>query len=553
MSKELNKNKIRAYVLENALKYGSAKLSAVIPRLFNEGLKKEKLKDFVPKINKIIIEVNSLSKEEKQKEFKELVELIHHRVERKGLPDLPLALKGKVVMRIAPYPSGPLHIGNAKIAILNDEFVKKYSGKLLLVIDDTIGSKEKQIIKEAYNLIPEGLKWLNVNFDKIYYKSDRLEIYYSFCEEILKKARAYVCECPAEELRKNRARGRECNCRQNSVSVNLGKWRAILAGKYKEGEAVVRIKTSMQHKNPAFRDRVLFRISSRKHVRVGKKYHVWPLLEFSWAIDDHMLGITHVLRGKELRIETEMEKKIFDIFRWRYPEFIHSGLLQTEDVKISKSKSQKEVKSGKYIGWDDPRTWSLQSLRRRGIKPEAIRKFILGFGLNETEIKIPIEVLYKENRKLIEKSKRFFFISNPKKIIIKNAKKIRVKIPSHPNYPKMGFREMTSGKNFYIQKSDKIKKGKIYRFMHLFNFKDNKVISVEYDPKLKAKMIHWLPISKKLIKTKILMPDGKTLSGFSEPDVSKLKLGEIVQFERFSFCRLDEIKKKVYNFWFSHK
>jgi len=227
-----------------------------------------------------------------------------------------------------------------------------------------------------------------------------LEIYYKYAEEIIKKDKAYVCSCKPEVLRENRAKGKDCSCRKQSVEQNLKLWKEMF--KVKEGSMTLRIKTSMQDKDPAFRDRVIFRISEREHPRIKKKYRIWPLLDFSWAVDDYLLGMTHVLRGKDLMIETKMEEYIFDIFKWKKPEFIHTGLLQIEGIKLSKSKGQKEIKEGKYSGWDDPRTWSLQSLERRGIQPEAIRKFIISQGLTKSETTIPIDILYSINKDLIK-------------------------------------------------------------------------------------------------------------------------------------------------------
>ncbi|MCX8194399.1 MAG: glutamate--tRNA ligase, partial [Candidatus Pacearchaeota archaeon] len=408
-----DEKKIEAYALANAITHdGKAQASAVLPKLFQEGLLKEQIKDVMPLIQKIVNQVNAMKKEDQQKRFAELEGLVKKRETREGLPPLPNAQQGKVIMRFAPFPSGPLHIGNARPAILNYEYCKMYDGKMFLVIDDTMGSEEKPIVKEAYDLIPEALDWLQVKYSlPIIYKSDRLELYYKYAEEIIRKEKAYVCFCNAETLHKNRVEGKDCEHRKFSVERNLEEWHKMLKGDYKKGQAILRLKTDMKHKNPAFRDRVLFRITNKEHPRVGIKYKVWPLLEFSWAIDDHLLGITHVLRGKELMIETEMEKYLFNIFGWKQPEFIHSGIIKLEGIKISKSKSAKEVKEGIYKGWDDPRTWSLQSLKRRGIKPEAIRAFILALGLTQTEATVPIESLYKENKKFVESSNRYFFIA----------------------------------------------------------------------------------------------------------------------------------------------
>ncbi len=557
MKKEIGEKKILAYALANAITHdGKAQVGAVLPKLFQEGLRKEQIKSILPKIQKIVKEVNSLNKKEQEEEFQELNKLVKKRKEREGLPQLPKAKKEKVIMRLAPYPSGPLHIGNARPVILNDEYVKMYGGKLFLVVDDTIGSEEKKIVKEAYRLIPEGLNWLDIKYNKkIIYKSDRLKLYYKHAEDLIKKDKAYVCFCDAETLHKNRFKGKECEHRKVSPKENLKHWKEMLEGKYKEHQATLRIKTSMKDKNPAFRDRVLFRISERKHPKTGNKYKVWPMLEMSWAIDDKLLGITHVLRGKELMIETDMEKYIFDIFKWKYPEFIHTGLLQFEGAKLSKSKSQKEIATGKYFGWDDPRTWSLQSLKRRGIKKEALRVFILQFGITQTEITVPIEALYKENKKFVESSDRYFFIADPVKIRIKDAEKLKTKMHLHPDYSKRGDRNFTTYQDFYISKDDykKISKGKTYRFMNLFNFKNFKFVSKEHKPELGAKLIHWLPIQKDLVKTEILMPDSIVMKGLAENGIRKLKAGEIIQFERFGFCRFDRKEKDKFVFWFSHR
>jgi len=397
----MQKEKILGYALKNAIEHnGVSKENAVLNSLFHEGLEKKQIKIIMPEIKKIVDHVNSLTLEEQNAYFKRLEKKISKRKIREGLPDLK-NVKKNTVLRLAPFPSGALHIGNAYPIILNDQYAKLYAGKLLLVIDDTIGSKEKQISKDAYSLIPEGLKYLNVKYDSVYYKSNRLETYYKYAEKLIKKDKAYVCFCSQKKLRENRKKAKECPERKFSIKKNVSEFRKMLKGEYKPGKAILRIKTDMKHKNPAFRDRVIFRISNLKHPRTNSKYKVWPLLDFSWAIDDKLLRITHVIRGKDLMIETDMEKYIFSIFNWKLPEFIHTSLLNFKGIKISKSKGQKEVASKKYIGWEDPRTWSLQSLEKRGIQTSVLREFLLGFGLTQKETIVPIEVLYEKNRKVL--------------------------------------------------------------------------------------------------------------------------------------------------------
>ncbi len=535
--------------LENAVKYnGKANLNAILGKIFS--LKKvDDKNEVINKVKKIIKKVNSMKYEKQLDELKEMGGPTIREREEQGLIDLP-NVKGKVIMRLAPYPSGPLHIGNTRVFILNDEYAKKYKGKLLLFMDDTIGSEEKDVTKEAYKLIEDGLRWLDVKFDKkIYYKSDRLEIYYKYAEQLIKKNKAYVCSCSAVKLRENRIKGVECKCRGNDIKKNLELWKKIF--KAKEGSLALRLKTDMKHKDPAFRDRVLFRISDRKHPRIGKKYRVWPLLDFSWAIDDHLLKITHILRGKDLMMESMMEKYIWNIFKWKHPEIIHSGLLQIEGIKLSKSKAKKEVISGEYSGWDDPRTWSLQSLKRRGIRPEAIRNFILGLGLTQTEIKISVESLYAENRKIIEKlANRYFFVENPKKINIKYAPEVITKIDLHPDFKDRGYKVIRTKGKFYVQ--DKLEKDKTYRFMNLFNFKNKTFVSQEYNPKMDAKLIHWVGVDD-CVNVSVLMDDGKVVNGVGEKALRSLKIGDLVQFNRLYFARLDKKEKDKLIFWYSHK
>ncbi len=540
---------IKAYALENAILHdGKAKVDAVLAKLFRHGLKKEDIADMLKRVDAVVAAINSLSLEQQKAMFDGLKVLLPEKKHERKL-ELP-NVKGKVVMRIAPFPSGPLHIGNAFPCLLNDYFVKKYCGSLLLVIDDTIGSEEKKIVPEAYKLIPEGLEWLGVEWHELLYKSDRLEHYYKYGEKLIEKGAAYVCFCKQEVLRKNREKGIECEHRAFSIEKNLEEFRNMLEGKYKEGEAVVRLKTSMRHKNPAFRDRVLFRISEKEHPRVGKKFRVWPMMEMTWAVDNYLLNITHVLRGKELMIETEMENYIFDIFGWPKPEFIHTGLLNIKEVKISKSKSQKEIEKGIYFGWDDPRTWSLQSLKRRGFRPEAIREFCLSFGLTQSEVEVPDEVLYSFNRKYVEESNRYFFVANPIAIEIDNAPNLKARIPLHPDKPERGYRKLWTDNEFFISLDDyqqirKAKEGSMFRLMYLFNFYKKSerfhFHSIEYDKKLNAKMIHWLP-GRNNLNARVLMPNGEWVNGLLESN-AKLKPDAIAQFERFGFVRLDAIKK----------
>lgn len=551
---------ILKHTLINAIQHkGKAKVQPVLRKVIVEKPElKERIKETVQEIGKVVREINSLSLDEQMVRAEKLGIKIEKKKaeEKKELPPLPNVEKyEKVVMRLAPFPSGPLHIGNARMVILNDEYVKKYNGKLLLVIDDTIGSEEKFVIPEAYDMITDSLKWLDVKWDDLVYKSDRLNLFYDGIEELIKKDFAYVCECDAETLRKNRAEGIECKHRNQIVEENLRKWKDMLAGKYKEGGAVLRLKTDMKYPNPAFRDRVLFRIVEREHPRVGRKFVCWPLLETSWAFDDHLLGITHILRGKDLVMEDMMEEFIWNKLGWEKSEFIHYGMLRLKEFKLSKSKVRIAIEKEILSGWDDPRTWSLQSLRKRGIQPEAIRKFILGMGLSLADVTVPAEILYAENRKIIDPlANRYFAVLDPIEISVKNAPEIKeIKAPLHPDFPKRGYRRIpVNTQKIYIEREDLEKfKNKEVGLINLFTVRLGKEAEfVSEKVKFEVPKIQW--ISELNIKIKIIMPDGSVKEAIVEPEIKKIEENNLIQFVRIGFCRCDKIDEEIV-FYFAHK
>jgi len=550
---------ILKHSLINAVTHnGKADIQAVIGKVIAEKPElKGKIKDLTLTIKSTVEKVNSLSMEEQKKWMKKLgIEIEKKEIQEVGLPELPNAEQGKVVMRLAPFPSGPLHIGNARMVILNDEYVKRYKGKLLLIFDDTIGSEEKRIIPEAYKLIQDGIDWLGVKYHKIIYKSDRMVIFYKYAEELIEKGFAYVCTCSVEEIRKNRKSGIACECRNRTVNENLELWRDMLNGKIKEGKAVVRLKTDMKHPNPAFRDRILLRIVEREHPRVGKKYRVWPMLEFSWAIDDFLLGITHILRGKQLVIEDEMEKFIWKRLGWKQAEFIHYGMLRLkEGGKLSKSEARRLIEKGKLTGWDDPRTWSLQALRRRGIQPQAIRNFIIKMGMSLADVTVPTEILYAENRKIIDPiANRYFCVFDPVEITVEDAPKIEnIEISLHPDFPERGKRKIyVNTQKIYVEKSDLEKfEGKEVGLINLFSIKLGKTSKfISEKIKYEIPKIHW--VSEPNIEAKIVMPDGSMKKVLVESAVKNLKVGDLVQFYRIGFCRVDNVGKEIV-LYFTHK
>src|SRR2546426_255169 len=435
----------RKYALQNAVLHGArADAKAVIGKILaEEPALRVKARAIIPEVEAVVREVNALDPDAQRAELESLApELLERKEARETeLPPLPGAEDGKGVLRLAPYPSGPLHIGNARAFLLNDEYAKRYRGKLILAFDDTIGSEEKPILPEAYNQIREGLEWAGIEIREVVYKSDRIPLHYEWAEKLIATGKAYVCECAPEKLQALRREMKACEHRAQEADETFAMWRAMVDGQYRGGEAVLRLKTDLAHPDPAFRDRVLFRIAEREHPRVGTKYRVWPLLEFSWAVDDHLLGITHVIRGKDLVIEDMMEEAIWDALGIeRRPHFVHFGILRFKDAELSKSGIRQGIAEGRLTGIDDPRAWTLQSLRRRGIRPAALRAFVLSFGLSLTDVEVPVEALYSENRKLIDRdANRYFFVPDPVTIEIQGLPPMGpLKVPLHPDFPGRG-------------------------------------------------------------------------------------------------------------------
>ncbi|MCI4372407.1 MAG: glutamate--tRNA ligase [Thermoplasmata archaeon] len=467
-------------------------------------------------------------------------------------PDLVGAVPGKVVLRLAPFPSGALHIGHGRMLFINQHYREKYDGKILLVFDDTIGSEEKRVETEFFGLIEKDLEAAGVRPDAVFYKSDRIANFYPWARRVIDKGGAYVCTCPAELLRENRARGAACAHRSQTRDETIEEWERMLANAYGPGEAVLRLRTDLADPDPAFRDRVLLRISDIDHPRVGTKYRVWPMLEFSWAVDDIELGITHVLRGKDLVIEDRMQRYIWDLLGITGPPFLHWGILRVREAKVAKSKAYREVKSGLFDGWADPRTWSLLSLDRRGISMDAIRSFILSFGMSLSDIEVPAETLYAENRKRIDGTTvRRAFVADPVRVEVDEFPDglSSVVLSNHPDRPELGTRTVSTGPGFFLARKDlEGRAGTEVRLKDLVNVElpallppAGGTIRARFTSRENKRIprLQWVGASGAR-PVDILGMEGEHTAGLGEATLAEAHPGDILQFERVGFVRVEK-------------
>src|SRR2546422_66939 len=224
----------RKYALQNAVLHsGFADPMAVIGKILaEEPALRPKAREIMAEIEAVVAEVNALDPEAQRAELEALAPELLERKEAKAaeLPPLPEAEEGKAVFRLAPYPSGPLHIGNARAFVLNDEYAKRYSGKLILAFDDTIGSEDKPILPEAYDQIRDGLQWAGIEVHDVVYKSDRIPQHYEWAERLIGTGRAYVCECSAERLQTLRREMKACEHRLQEADETFAMWRGGVGG-----------------------------------------------------------------------------------------------------------------------------------------------------------------------------------------------------------------------------------------------------------------------------------------------------------------------------------
>jgi len=542
---------IRKYALQNALKFeGKANPGSVIGQLFSSNPElKKKAAEISKKVQEVLTKVNKMSLEEQRKELMRIApELLEEKVKEKRteLKELEGVKAGKVIMRFAPSPSGPMHIGHAMTGGLTSLYCKKYNGKFILRIEDT---NSDNIDLEAYKMIPQEAEWIFGNVSEVWIQSDRMQKYYDYAKKLIEINSCYVCTCSQEKFKEYVTKTLNCPCRSISEKENLERWDMMFDKKkgYKEGDAVLRFKSGMQDCNPAMRDFPLVRINDSKHPRQGMKYRVWPLMNLCVTVDDIEAGMTHIIRAKDHMDNAKRQEKIYQALGKKFPQTYFVGRYNFEGIEISCSKTKEKIKKGEFKGWDDVRIPFLAALKRRGIQPEALLRFTKEVGLSQVDKKMDgkdyFKIIYSYNREIIDStSKRFFFVKGDCKIKIENEVK-SVNVPLHPENNKMGMKKIKVGKEFYVY--DVIKKNETYRFMHMFNFKNGEFISEAYDPKMKAKIIHAVPVED-AVNVQVLMENGEIIKGKGEGALKDLKEGEIIQFERMFFAILEDKKKMLF-------
>ena len=564
------KKEIRKFALQNAFEHeGKTQDKIILAKILgNKPEFRTKVKEIVGDISEIVSSVNNISLEEQRKEIEEKfpeVLIPKEKIEeREGLPPLKNAEQGKIITRFPPEPNGYPHIGHAKAAIINSEYAKMYGGKCILRMDDTNPEAERM---EYHAAIKVGLDWLGIEFDIIKNTSDDMEFFYEKGMELINSGKAYVCTCKREAISNNRKERKACKCSFGDAQKNAQGWEKMFE-KYKPGEAIVRFRGDMKADNAVMRDPVLFRIIEEKHYTLGEKYRVWPSYDFAVAIEDSKDGVTHAFRSKEFELRKDLINAILDELGMRKPHQDFFSRLEFKGMPISKRILKPLIEEGKVSWYDDPRLPTLEALRRRGIKPEAIRKFILSLGLTKANTLAPFDALESFNRKFVDAdSIRLFMVNKPKKLRINNIPFSSIEIPNHP-IKDMGKRIIEFDDIVLISEEDSqnIKLGMQVRLLGLGNIVINKMGEIlegdfiENGDITNVQKIQWIP-QKNAHEIKLLIPHQlfiddefnenslEELVVYTEPYYLKLKEGEEIQFVRFGYCRKDSQNQAI----FTHK
>ena len=519
--------------------------------------------------------------------------------------------KNKLCFRFPPEPNGFLHIGHVKAICLNFDLGEEFGAPVNLRFDDTNPSSEKKKYVEG---IKEDILWLGYKWDKECYASDYFEQLYLWAEELISKGRAYVDSQDSETIASQKGTptkpGKESPYRSRSQEENLSLFSKMRAGKFEEGEHVLRAKINMSSPNMLLRDPVMYRIINKSHQRTLKKWCIYPMYDWAHGQSDFIEKISHSL----CTLEFKPHRDLYEWFLYALGLNLENAPKQREFARLnlshtitSKRKLKRLIDEGHVNGWDDPRMPTISGLRKRGYTPESLKKFVRTAGVAKRENIIELSLLEFCIREHLNKiSPRIMAVLDPIKIIIENypeGKEEELIGEINPEDPSEGTRKIPFSKELFIEKEDfqeqtgerffRLSLGNEVRLKNAYIIKAKEIIrgeegnikhilctydylsksgtgSIESKRKVKS-TIHWV-CSKKAKEiivnqydTLFLVPDPdkqedfiKHLNpnslikknGFIEPYGASLKSGQRVQFQRQGYFIAEKTKqdgKRVFN------
>ncbi len=523
--------------------------------------------------------------------------------------DLASGKYDSILTRFPPEPNGYLHLGHAKSLCINFGLAQKYHGKTNLRYDDTNPTKEDT---EYVDAIKEDIKWLGFQWEKECYASDYFDQLYEWAEQMILKGQAYVDDQTQEEMRENRGTvetpGKDSPWRNRSVEENLRLFREMKAGKYADGEKVLRAKIDMAHPNMMFRDPILYRIKHAHHHRTGDKWCIYPMYDFTHGQCDSIEHITHSI----CTLEFDVHRPLYDwfietlgIFPSHQYEFARLNLTYT---LMSKRKLLELVQKGLVAGWDDPRMPTLCGVRRRGYTPESLKMFCDKIGVSKRDQLMDIQLLeWCVRQDLNERANRYMVVyDDPIKLTITNWEKGKVEwfdCPLNPSAPEGPSRKVPFTGELLIDRADfmedapkkyfRLKPGGEVRLKYTYIIRCDEVVKdaegkvvelrCSYDPSTRPGAgewrsvkgtIHWVssdyakPVELRLYDRLFTLADMsqvpedkdykdflnpkslEVVTGWAEPALTEDESGIAVQFERVGYFFRDKdstTEKPVFN------
>ena len=551
---------VETHALINAIKHeGEADLGAIMGPLMGEHPDFREYGDRIPEIaGPVVAAVNDLEHEARRARLEELDPEALAELEAEAepetehpLPELPNAdAYDQIRMRCAPNPNGPWHLGHARMPAVIGTYKDRYDGWFCIRFDDT-DPETKRPDLDAYDAILEDVAYLGFEPDAVYRASDRLELYYDRARELIERGGAYTCSCDAETFSALKNDGEACPHREKDPETVAAEFEAMIDGEYDPGEMVLRVRTDIEHKNPALRDWVAFRMIDTPHPReTASEYRCWPMLDFQSGIDDHEIGITHIIRGIDLQDSAKRQQFLYDYFDWAYPEVIHWGHVQVEGygVPLSTSSIAALIADGDLDGWDDPRAPTLASLRRRGIRGDAIVEAMIQLGTSTSNVDLSMSTIYANNREQIDAdADRYFYVREGERMPISDTDPI-ARPPIHPEYDR-GTREIPVDDAVLVEPDDLPAVGERVWLKGLGPVRRTDDGFVGTDDDIEAvrsgelSVIHWVPADASVSVT-LRTPEGD-VSGRAEPGLADVAPDEVLQFERVGFARIDTTDPEI--------
>ncbi|KAK8844112.1 glutamate-tRNA ligase [Kwoniella newhampshirensis] len=370
---------------------------------------------------------------------------------------LPNAVKGKVVVRFAPEPSGYLHIGHLKAAILNRFLADQYQGKFILRFDDTNPLKEEGEFEDA---IKEDLDMIEIGFDKVVHTSDHFDKIREFTEQMIKQGDAFMDDTDGETVKEQRRAEIPSKNRDATIEQNLARFKEMIAGTDEGKKWSLRAKIDYQHKNGTMRDPVIFRYVDASHHITGTKYKAYPMYDLACPIIDHLDGVTHALRANEYSARHEQYQWFLKTLGFPNIEIFDFSRIDFVYTVLSKRKLKFLVEKGVVRGWDDPRFPTVRGIRSRGMTVSGLKNYVLGQGASQAQLQLEWDGIWTVNKKVIDLvAPRYWAIVEDKMVAVdvkgRDSEDVEiVSKPLHKKNPDVGEKKMVFSSKLIIEQED---------------------------------------------------------------------------------------------------